>query len=129
MAIIRNANSGINKKIIASFSGHHHLNWFMVEDSVNFVQINSMCYWWGGDKYIYANRYTKEINEKYPLMKKMVPYKDPLYAIIELDLDSRKIKIRGIPSEFIPPTPQDLGYSGTDQFAPSPSIDSRVINF
>src|SRR5690606_28336190 len=65
-----------SQKIIACFSGHMHKNWHVVENSINHIQINSMCYFWVGDKYMYEGRYPKEIEKKYSNLKRMIPYKD-----------------------------------------------------
>jgi predicted MPP superfamily phosphohydrolase len=126
--ILSEANKD-SKKVIACFSGHLHKNWHVQEHSIHHIQINSMGYLWVGDNYICETRYPREVQEKYPLLKKMIPYKDALYGFVELDLDNEEIRITGKSSEFIPPGPQELGINETGIFAPSPSIDSRVIRF
>lgn len=116
-----------SRKIIACFSGHMHKNWHVVENSINHVQINSMCYLWVGDKYMYKGRFPNEIQEKYPNIKRMIPYRDSLYCFVEIDLELGVIQITGKSSEFIPPGPEQLGLVETGIFGPSSSIDSRTI--
>ncbi len=119
-------NSG---KVIACFSGHHHGNWHIEEDGINHIQINSMCYNWVGSEYSYEGRFPEEVEKQYRNLKNVIPYKDPLYALIELDPYSRRLIMIGVCSEFVPPGPEELGMDRSDFFSLSPSIDSRLITF
>jgi len=127
--ILNNANTHGSKKIIAWFSGHEHKNWHIVKDSINHIQINSLSYLWVGADYAYEARYSEEMNKQYPVLKMMIPYKDPLYAFVNIDLENKTIEIEGKSSEFTPPGPEELGIKKDGDFAPSASIDSRVIFF
>jgi predicted phosphodiesterase len=114
-------------KVIACFSGHHHGNWHVKEGTLNHIQINSMCYQWVGDAFAYEGRFPADIERQYPNLKRVLPYRDALYAFVELDPETRKISITGVDSEFIPPGPEELGMEVTGLFPPSSSIDSRII--
>ena len=48
-----------------------------------------------------------EFNEKYPNIKYVVPYKDPVYAIVTMDEDG--IDIKGTQSQFVGITPDEMG--------------------
>jgi Icc protein len=61
----------------------------------------------GGD-YIHV-RYSEEIDKKYPYIKYTAPYRDPLYAIVTVDLEMGIMKIDGLESEFVGPAPWELG--------------------
>jgi len=101
-----NKASGL-KKVIACFSGHHHTDYATSINGIYYIQVNSMSYQWLGDQYK-TIRYSKEIDEKYPWIKFTAPYRDPLFAFVEID--SKSIRVEGRKSEFVGPTPKDIGY-------------------
>lgn len=126
--ILNKINQNQTKKVLVWFSGDEHKNWYYNENSIHHIQINSLSYYWVGDKYSCDIRYSKEIQEQYPNLKKMIPYKDPLYCFVEIDLDVNFLKIRGKRSQFISPGPQELGIKEIGRpFTISPSIDDRII--
>lgn len=94
-------------RVIASFNGHNHVDSVTSEDDIWFIGVNSMSNQWLDVAYTCPERYTKEIDEKYPNIKYTVPYRDPVYAIVTLDRDS--IHIQGTQSEFVGPSPEELG--------------------
>ena len=65
-----------------------------------------MSYEWLGEK-CQTIRYSKEIDEKYPYIKYTAPYKDPLFAFVEVT--KNRIQIEGIKSSFVGPSPKELG--------------------
>lgn len=129
LKILRDANSGGVKKVIACFSGHLHKNWHVVVDDIHHVQVNSMSYLWVGDRYSCETRYPTEVQAQYPYLKNMIPYKDALYAFVELDAGRREIRITGRSSGFIPPGPHELGIAEEGIYAPSASVDSRILTY
>ncbi len=92
------------KKIVACFSGHHHTDYTTEINGIYYVQINSASYGWLGEK-CQTIRYSEEIDRKYPLMKFTVPYKDSLYAFVEVN--DENLKIEGVESSFVGPSPKD----------------------
>ncbi len=101
--ILKSAPNGV----LACFNGHQHIDSADKEDGIWYVNINSMGSAWVGKKFTCENRYGKEIDEKYPNVKYTVPYKEPVYAIVEIDEDG--IRINGTQSEFVGPSPEALG--------------------
>ena len=69
--------------------------------------INSLSNCWLGTAFACPNRYSPEIDEKFPDIKYVVPYKDAVFAIIEMDEDGAMVK--GVKSEFVGKTPEELG--------------------
>jgi hypothetical protein len=69
------------------------------------------------------------VQVKYPYLKNMIPYRDPLYAFVELDGFHQKIRIDGKHSAFVPPGPNELGITEAGMNAPSASIDSRILTY
>ncbi len=104
--IAENKASDFNK-IIACFFGHNHADIHMKRKGIHYFLMNSMSYNWVSGKYQSTDRFTKEDNKRFPSLRNTVPYKDPLYAFVEIS-EAGYIKVRGVISEFIPPTPKEL---------------------
>ena len=51
--------------------------------------------------------YGKEIDEKFKSIRYVVPYKDPVYAIVTLDENGASIK--GTKSDYVGPSPEEMG--------------------
>ena len=128
--ILINAPSGV----IAAFNGHDHIDYETKEDGIWFININSMSCQWLDVDFIVHERYTKEIDEKYPNIKYTAPYKDSLFAIVTIDESG--IDIKGVESEFVGIDPKDQGlyedwtwftkaYNG--KLYTTPSIKSRFL--
>ena len=121
-----NSSAGY-RKIVACFSGHHHTDYAVEINGINYIQINSMSYSWVGEQYSKV-RYSDEIDRKYPYIKYTIPYRDPLYAIAEIK--NGKLTIEGEKSTFVGPGPKELGIQArpdNDQIVPV--ISSRKIKF
>ena len=119
-----NKKSGY-RKIVACFSGHHHTDYVAEISGIYYIQINSMSYQWLGDKY-QTIRYSKETDKKYPWIKYTVPYKEPLYAFVEISSES--LKIKGRKSSFVGPSPDELGCPKPPANNPTvPYISNRNI--
>ncbi|MCD6200964.1 MAG: metallophosphoesterase [Bacteroidales bacterium] len=127
-AVLEEANQTAGfKKIIACLNGHHHNNVYDVIGDIPYINVNSMSYKWLGNKYAYAKRYSADIMEIFPSAKYIAPYKDPLYAIVELT--SEMMKITGTKSKFIPPSPAELGVpASANPDEMTPMISNRIIN-
>ena len=112
-------------KVMACFSGHHHIDYATAINGIYYIQINSMSYQWLGDKYK-TIRYSKAVDEAYEWIKYTVPYKDPLFAFVSVD--SKKIHIEGVKSSCVGPSPDDLGYPRQpENNRISPEISDRKL--
>ena len=119
-----NQLAGFNK-VLACFSGHHHTDYATTINGINYIQINSMSDQWVGEKY-QTIRYSKEIDSKYPWIKYTIPYKDPLYAFVEIN--AKAIIIKGKKSSFVGPGPKELGMpEAPENEKNTPVISSRKI--
>jgi hypothetical protein len=121
-----NTSAGFTK-IVACFSGHHHTDYAVNIKGIFYIQINSMSYSWVGEQYAKI-RYSDEIDKKYPWIKYTIPYKDPLYATVEVKKET--ISITGVTSTFVGPGPDELGIAArleNDRIVPF--ISSRKLKF
>lgn len=113
------------KKVIACFSGHHHTDYATNINGINYIQINSMSDQWVGEKY-QTIRYSIEIDSKFPWIKYTIPYKDPLYAFVEIT--DKAILIKGKKSSFVGPGPKELGIpEKSENNKTTPMISNRRI--
>jgi Icc protein len=96
------------RQIVAVFSGHHHLDYAVCIDGIWHVQINSMSNYWMGDNFVQV-RYSPAIDAAFPYIKYTAPYREPLYAIVRVEPDG-PIHIEGVESQWVGPTPTELGY-------------------
>jgi len=116
-----------DQKVIACFSGHHHIDYSTSINGINYIQINSMSYYWMGGDYLQV-RYSKEIDEQYPYIKYTAPYKDPIYATVEVD-PRGFIRITGRKSSWVGPAPWELGYPEDERNKTGPRITTRELKF
>lgn len=94
------------KKVVLAFSGHNHSNYTKEINGISYMQINSASYVWIDQPSMTEERYSKEINEKYSILKYSLTYDKPLFAIVTLTKKGATVK--GTKAGFVPPTPQDL---------------------
>lgn len=94
------------QKVKVVFSGHHHQDYHNIINDIDYIQINSMSYQWLGNEHQHL-RYSKEVDKEYPWIKYTVPYKNPIWAIVEVSTNS--LEITGRKTEFVGPSPEELG--------------------
>jgi 3',5'-cyclic-AMP phosphodiesterase len=115
------------KPVIACFNGHTHYD---VAEKINriwYITINSMSYNWLGGDYVHV-RYSEDIDEKFPYIKFTAPYKDPLYSVVTISTKGT-IRIKGKESEWIGPSPWELGYPDKLRKYIRPKISERSLKF
>ena len=117
-----NAHAGW-QKVLACFNGHDHIDHEVNINGIWYIHINSMSCYWLGEEYI-CERYTKEIDKQFPLIKYTAPYKDPLYAMVTLEVGG-KISIDGVRSDWVGSSPREMGHRGKHV---SPCIVSRILH-
>ena len=108
-SILEEANLAAGyQKVLACFSGHHHRDYLRQIQGIAYPQINSASYFWVGGDHQHV-RYGQEVDNKYPWIKYTVPYKEALYAMVQVDPVRRTLTIEGRESEMVGPAPWDLG--------------------
>lgn len=108
--IFKSAPNGV----LACFNGHHHVDISEKEDDIWYVMINSISNIWLDGAFMCKNRYGEEIDEKYPNIKYTAPYRDAVFAIVTIDESG--IDIKGRESEFVGPSPEELGLYNEDSW-------------
>jgi len=125
--VLERANAKANSsKVQIVFSGHHHLDYHNVINGIHYIQINSISYQWLGEKYQHL-RYSEEVDKAHPNIKETVPYRDPLWAVVNLHQDG-SFALQGKKSVFVGPSPVELGMPTYEYGYPVvPVISNRQI--
>jgi len=110
-----------NKKVIVCFNGHKHTDQIENFDGIWYVTINSMSDIWVGEDFEHKiDGIPDSVYEQKPDLKFVCPYVDPLYAFVNIYNDGTVV-IKGQSSTWMTPTPEDLGYSLSDEEIPKVS--------
>jgi len=115
------------KKVIACINGHTHIDQNELINDVHYIQINSSSYRWLGTEYAMTGRYSEKLDNCYPDIRYTAPYKDAIYAFVEIS--DKDIIIKGKNSEFVGPHPKDMGYKGSNLEYTKPDITDKKIKF
>ncbi|NME68140.1 metallophosphoesterase family protein [Flammeovirga aprica] len=124
-AIFEEANQQ-TKKVIACFSGHDHHDAHHEINGIHYIRMNSMSYEWVGKEFQYKERFSDTVNDYRPALKNTVPYKVPVYGIVEIN-SKGFIDVKGKEGEFIQLGPKELGVDFGYEI--SPSVSDRYLKF
>ena len=116
------------RKVVACLSGHHHIDYHRKLGGIDYLQVNSMSYYWLGSKHLHL-RYDQEVDREFPYIKYTAPYRDSLFAIVTLEAQG-SMTIEGLSSEFVGPSPWELGFRRSDwRDRVVPRIRDRQLRF
>ena len=115
------------KRVIACFNGHTHWDYVEKINEIWYIHINSMAYNWLGDSYTKI-RYSKEVDQNFKWIKYTAPYKDPLFTTVVISTKGW-IKISGKKTEWVGPSPFELGYPERMKKYIRPAITQRTLKF
>lgn len=90
--------------IAAVFGGHNHSDNYHIIDGIHYIQVNSASNIWGGSQFTNTERFPAEVYKQYTSLKYIIPYRDALYATVDIYTNG-KVKIKGTKSSYIPPAP------------------------
>lgn len=96
--IIRRANQKAHNKVLMVMTGHLHHDFLSIIDNVIHWDINSVRYDWVGDPK-HQGMFPQELYEKYEFMDDILPYTNPLYAIVTVE--GTTITIEGTESTML----------------------------
>ncbi len=107
-ALLEQANERAGyRRVVACFSGHHHLNDLVRVRDIPYVQVNSMSYFWVGEA-CENFAYPKHIHDAHPMLRFTAPYRDPLWSVVTLDPKAGELKIEGRKSTWAGRSPEEL---------------------
>ena len=118
---IQNAPHGV----LLAACGHEHVDRLEKKDGTYYWCVNSMSYYWAGEKYSHTT-YGEAIEHEHPLLRAVFPYRDPLFAIVEITDET--VTVQGRSSEIVGCTPQALQFSKRGLCDPiTAAIQSRTL--
>ncbi|MHB1152872.1 MAG: metallophosphoesterase family protein [Eubacteriales bacterium] len=96
--------------VLFCMNGNDHGDSIKLINGIYYYSLNSVSYVWQGVKETY--NYSKEIHDKYPHLKNLILYKEPLHIIVTID-EEMNVKIVGMNGHYQNITPQDIGMGDT----------------
>ena len=100
-------------KIIAVFSGHRHMDYERVVNGVRHIQINSASYVWLPGPAA-RESYPPEVHKAHPYLRNVAAYREPLWALVTIDLERGELVIKGKRSVWVGPNPWQRGAPETE---------------
>ncbi len=95
--------------IIAVFSGHLHLDYTAMVNGIRYIQINSAAYWWLNNPAARRETYPSEVHKSFRYLTHVAAYRDPLWALVTVDLERGQLTLEGRRSEWVGPDPWARG--------------------
>jgi predicted phosphodiesterase len=114
-------------KVIGCFNGHTHYDYAENINGIWYITLTSMSYHWLGDNYVHI-RYSEEVDKNFKWIKYTAPFKEPLFTTVEIS-SKGTIKIAGKKTEWVGPTPWELGYPEAKKKYMRPAITKRNLKF
>jgi 3',5'-cyclic AMP phosphodiesterase CpdA len=126
-AVLERAEQREPGRVLAVFSGHFHEDYLRTVAGIPYVQINSASYVWLGEPKTARETWPHAVHAKHPSLVNVAAYRDPLWAVVTLDLARGEMTIEGRRSEWVGPDPWQRGAS--DKVCPRdrvrPAISDR----
>jgi Icc protein len=118
-----------NRKVVSCFCGHHHEDQTKQINGIHYIRINSASYVWLGRNYKHDS-YPPEIHQQYRMIANTAPYKDPLWAVIEVDPAKGLLTVTGTKTTWVGPSPSELGVDPVkyDPAVCAPRISDRTLS-
>lgn len=93
-------------KVLFCMNGHDHGDDVKAINGIYYYSLNSMSYIWHGMKETF--NYSTEVHKKYPYLKDMILYEEPLHVIVTID-ENMNVQIDGMEGHYQNITPRDIG--------------------
>jgi calcineurin-like phosphoesterase family protein len=94
---------------LACLSGHHHQDYLRLLGGVAHLQVNSASYYWIGDKVAARETLSPEMHRAFPALRYTALYREPLWALVTLDLARGELAVAGRATEWVGPDPWARG--------------------
>ncbi|MFG0253286.1 MAG: metallophosphoesterase family protein [Phycisphaerales bacterium JB038] len=102
-------------EVIAVLAGHSHVDYCRLIAGIHYLLVNSASYQWVGGKYQHES-YPPEVHAAAPYLGHTCPYREPLWAIVSLDLEQRLIQIEGRSTAWVGPSPVACGADHENEY-------------
>ena len=129
-AVLRDHNQQrTDRPVLAVVSGHLHQDYVRVVDDLTCLQINSASYYWVGGSGKPNSYFPPEVQKSHPYVNSVAAYRDPLWALLEVDLAAGELRVRGRTTEWIGPPAAERGVPANSPDLPNirPAVSDRVL--
>ncbi len=99
--------SRFSSKILVAICGHTHIDYVTQIQQVTYWHVNSASYYWVGDKYRHDS-YSAGILSHYPVLALTCPYRESLFASLEIDLAAGRLRVTGQQTDWVGASPENL---------------------
>jgi len=107
-SILERAEKTRPATVAAVFSGHFHEDCESMVNGIRYIRINSASYCWLTEAAA-RETFAPELHRAHPYLKYVAAYREPLWALATLDLDSNELTVEGKRSEWVGPDPWQRG--------------------
>lgn len=115
-------------RIAAVVGGHNHSDSHFLIDGINYLQMNSVSYIWGGDAFVNRDSYPDSVYRRYPSLQYCIPFAVPLYAVFTVDTRGN-LTIEGVEGSYVSQSPDEQKLQEQKLYYCSPSQQSRKLKF
>jgi 3',5'-cyclic-AMP phosphodiesterase len=128
-AVLQRAEKKHPGRVLAVFSGHFHMDYQRIVSGIPYIQINSASYVWLGTPKTARETWPHAIHAKHPSLVSVAAYRDPLWALVTLDLTRGEMTIEGRRTEWVGPDPWQRGASekSDPRDRVRPAISDRTV--
>ncbi len=93
---------------LLSVNGHSHIDYLVRAGNIGCLHLNSASYVWVGGQFQHRS-YSEDIHANHPRMASTCPYRDALFTVLTVDPESGTINVQGRDSQWVGPSPAELG--------------------
>ena len=112
-AVLEASRAGGKPGVVACLTGHLHQDYVRTINGIAHAQFNSASYVWLSGK-CEREVYPPELHKAHPYLRCVAPYRDPLWAVVTIDLAAATMTIQGRASEWVGPDPWARGADEKD---------------
>lgn len=95
-------------RVLLAVNGHSHIDYLIRSDRVSYLHLNSASYVVVGRNFRHES-YSAEVHAAYPRLASTCPYRDALFTTLSIDPMRQTIDVKGRESEWVGPSPAELG--------------------
>jgi 3',5'-cyclic-AMP phosphodiesterase len=112
-AVLERAEAAHPGRVLATFAGHLHVDYLRTIEGLPYVQINSASYYWLGEAGASLDYFSADVHARHPSLRYVAAYREPLWALVEVDRSAGEIRIRGRQTQWVgPPALERAALSG-----------------
>ncbi|MCA9189804.1 MAG: metallophosphoesterase [Planctomycetales bacterium] len=112
-------------RILLAINGHSHIDHVRRVKDIVYMHINSASYQWVGGNYQHES-YSSEEHSAKPWLSHTCPYRDSLFAVLTIDPDDLSISVDGKESQWVGPSPAELGANISASLTHGEEIAPRI---